>query len=179
MDERERSPGGPGGKARWLWLAATLGVALGTGAFTFHFGEGLSYFSTDPAACANCHIMQSQHDSWLKGSHHEAAGCVDCHLPVSLLPKLLAKASNGWHHSKGFTLENFHEPILIKPGNSHILQENCLRCHGEFVHNLVAGARTEADAVSCVHCHASVGHGERAGLGGPDGGDLTERTDHE
>jgi len=179
MDERQRSPGVQGTRARWMLLAAVCGLALGTGAFTFHYGEGLSYFSTDPAACANCHIMQPQYDSWMKGSHHQAAGCVDCHLPVALLPKLLAKAANGWSHSKGFTLQDFHEPILIKPGNSGILQENCLRCHGGLVHGLVAGATTDGDALSCVHCHVDVGHGERAGLGGPDGGDLTERMQHE
>ena len=46
------------------------------------------------------------------------------------MPKYLAKASNGWHHSKGFTLEDFHEPIMIKPVNARILQESCLKCHG-------------------------------------------------
>jgi len=179
VDKHDRNPGRGSPRARWTLLAVVAGLAVGTGAFTFHYGEGLAYFSSDPAACVNCHIMQPQHDSWMKASHHQAAGCVDCHLPVALLPKLLAKASNGWRHSKGFTLGGFHEPVLIKPGNSHILQENCLRCHGEMVHGLVAGARTDADAVACVHCHAGVGHGDRTGLGGPDEGDLTERTDHE
>lgn len=172
-DQRARGPGS------WRLLAVLGGLALGIGIFTFHYAEGLSYFSTDPAACANCHIMQSQYDSWQKGSHHAAAGCVDCHLPISFVPKLLAKASNGWHHSKGFTLEDFHEPIQIKPGNSAILQENCLRCHGALVHELLSGARTDRDAVSCVHCHAVVGHGERAGLGGPERGEQEERTSHE
>jgi cytochrome c nitrite reductase small subunit len=176
----EGAPCDRGGiRARGVALALLGGLALGVGAFTFHYAEGLSYFSTDPAACTNCHIMRPQYDSWLKGSHHQAAGCVDCHLPVAFLPKYLAKASNGWHHSKGFTLENFHEPILIKPGNSAILQENCLRCHGELVHPLLAGARTDRDAVSCVHCHAAVGHGESAGLGGPERGEQAERTQHE
>ena len=46
-----------------------LGNKFGT------FAEGLSYFSTNPAACANCHIMQSQYDSWQKSSHHGAASC--------------------------------------------------------------------------------------------------------
>jgi hypothetical protein len=39
-----------------------------------------------------------------------------------------------------------------------------------MVHNLVAGARTDDDATLCVHCHDSVGHGEIAGLGGPQRG---------
>jgi len=151
---------------RWLVVAAAvgLGVVFGLSGFTFRYAEGLSYFSSDPRACANCHIMRPQYDGWQKASHHGVATCVDCHLPRAVIPKLVAKASNGWHHSKGFTLQDFDEPIRIKKGNSAILQENCLRCHESMVHELVAAARTDLE---CVHCHASVGHGERTGLGGP------------
>jgi cytochrome c nitrite reductase small subunit len=157
----------PPRRRRIIALAVAIGVVLGLGGYTFRYAEGLSYFSTDPRACANCHIMRRQYDGWEKASHHGAATCVDCHLPHGLIAKLAAKASNGWHHSKGFTLQDFEEPIQIKPGNSAILQANCLRCHEAMVHELVAGARTDRDAVECVHCHASVGHGDRAGLGGP------------
>lgn len=139
--------------------AVLLGAAGGLGLFTFHYAEGLSYFSTDPKACVNCHIMRDEYDSWTKASHHAVAKCVDCHLPHAFIPKYIAKAENGYHHSMGFTLQNFHEPIQIKPKNSRILQDNCLNCHQDMVHAMVAGMTTDKDAVSCVHCHASVGHG--------------------
>jgi cytochrome c nitrite reductase small subunit len=145
-----------------LVLAVFTGVFVGVGSFTFDYAEGLSYFSTDPKACANCHIMNPQYDSWSRGPHHAAAKCVDCHLPHEFIPKYVAKAENGYHHSKGFTLQDFHEPILIKPKNAGILQESCLRCHGDFVHEIVAGSTTAKNAVECVHCHRSVGHGPRA-----------------
>lgn len=147
-------------------LGIPVGLLAGLGFFTFNYAEGLSYLSSDPTACMNCHIMRSQFDSWQKGSHHGAAKCVDCHLPHDFIGKYMAKSNNGYHHSKGFTLQDFHEPIMIKPGNSHILQDNCLRCHEGMVHSLVAGATTDLRAVECVHCHRSVGHGETAGLGG-------------
>ena len=149
-------------------LAVILGVAIGLGGFTFKYAEGFSYFSTDPRACVNCHIMQPQYDSWQKASHHAVATCVDCHLPHSFFSKYLAKAENGYHHSKGFTFQNFHEPIMIKSKNLQILQQNCLECHRDIVHRLVPGATTDTHAIQCVHCHQSVGHGEPAGLGGPD-----------
>jgi cytochrome c nitrite reductase small subunit len=148
-----------------LALAVLMGVCIGLGTYTFGYAKGMSYFSTDPQACANCHIMQPQLNSWQAASHHASAACVDCHLPHDLVPKYMAKADNGWRHSWGFTFQDFHEPIQITPGNSQILQDNCLRCHGEFVHPLVAGATTARDAVKCVHCHADVGHGPRTGLG--------------
>ena len=147
---------------RQVTLAACLaGLALGVAGFTFRYGEGLSYFSTDPKACANCHIMNDQFASWSKGPHHGDARCVDCHLPHDFVGKYLAKALNGYHHSKGFTLQDFHEPILIKPRNGEILQQSCLRCHGEFVHDVLVGASKPQDAVQCVHCHRGVGHGAR------------------
>jgi cytochrome c nitrite reductase small subunit len=148
-------------KKRALIFAIALGALLGLGGFTFDYGEGLSYFSTDPRACANCHIMNDEYNSWTKAPHHGAAVCVDCHLPHELIPKYIAKADNGYRHSKGFTFLDFHEPIMIKPGNARILQDNCLRCHGEFVHDIVRGSTTADDAVQCVHCHRNVGHGAR------------------
>ena len=139
-------------------LAALAGALAGLGGATFRYAEGLSYLSTDPRACANCHIMRAQLDSWQKASHHTVAVCVDCHLPHDFVGKYLAKARNGWNHSRAFTLQDFPEPIRITAKNAVILQDNCLRCHGALVHGT-----SEPD---CVHCHASAGHGETAGLGG-------------
>jgi len=144
-----------------LVLAVVVGVFAGVGAYTFKYAEGLSYFSTDPKVCVNCHIMRDEYDSWRKGPHHGAAVCADCHLPHDLVDKYIAKATNGYRHSKGFTFQDFHEPIMIKPRNAQILQENCLRCHGDFVYQIVQGSKTGADAVKCVHCHATAGHGSR------------------
>lgn len=139
-----------------------LGVLAGLGLFTFSYGEGLSYLSSDPKACVNCHIMQPQYDSWQHSPHHAVAACVDCHLPHdNFVSKMIAKSDNGWRHSKAFTLENFHEPIQITPGNAAILQANCLRCHGELVHELKSLAGTAQQQVQCVHCHRGVGHGAR------------------
>jgi len=141
------------------------GVLLGLGGATFRYAEGFSYLSTDPRACANCHIMQSQFDSWQKASHHGVATCVHCHLPASFPGTYLAKAENGWNHSKAFTLQDFPEPIVITPKNAAILHENCLRCHADLVHEQSI-ASTEG-APRCVRCHATVGHGDSVGLGGP------------
>ena len=152
-----------------LFLCLLLGAGLGIGLFTFHYAEGFSYMSDEPEVCVNCHIMQPQYDSWQKSSHHTAAACVDCHLPHDFIGKYLAKGENGWHHSVAFTLQNFHEPIQITPKNARILQESCLNCHGDLVHELAARTATaDPEAVQCVHCHQTVGHGENVGLGGPE-----------
>jgi cytochrome c nitrite reductase small subunit len=110
--------------------------------------------------------MQPQYESWQKSSHHAVAGCVDCHLPHGFIGKYVAKAVNGFNHSKAFTLQNFPEPIAITPPNARILQDSCLACHRNLVHDAVT-APGRSEEVRCVHCHQTVGHGERAGLGGP------------
>ena len=151
----------PGLKKSAIVLAVMFGLLFGVGVFTFGYGKGFSYFSHDPRACVNCHIMQDEYNSWQHAPHHTAAACVDCHLPHEFVPKMIAKTDNGWRHSKAFTLQDFHEPIQITPRNSAILQENCLRCHGDLVHGIVHGSSTAEDAVKCVHCHRGVGHGGR------------------
>jgi cytochrome c nitrite reductase small subunit len=140
-------------------LMVILGAAWGLGLFTFNYAEGFSYFSSDPKACINCHIMNDNYNSWTKSSHHAAATCVQCHLPSEMPGKLIAKAINGYYHSTGFTLMNFKEPIMIKESNKKILQQNCLNCHGAVVHDLVKSATTDHDAIDCIHCHVGVGHG--------------------
>lgn len=169
--EHERSVPG-GSPRRWVLAAALLGALVGVGGFTFDYAAGLSYLSNDPAACANCHIMNDPFDSWRKGPHHAVATCNDCHVPAGLFAKYLAKGRNGYHHSTGFTFQPsapdepgarkvFDEPIRIKETNSRILQDNCLRCHGDLVREIVRGSTSGEDAVRCVHCHFSVGHGAR------------------
>jgi cytochrome c nitrite reductase small subunit len=143
-----------------LIVAALVGLVSGLGLFTFSYAGGTSYLSPDPRACANCHIMNDEYASWSKGPHHGVATCADCHLPHDFVAKYFAKAENGYHHSKAFTLEDFHEPIMIKPKNREILQNSCLHCHGGLVHDVLGGSSRGADAGKCVHCHRSAGHGQ-------------------
>lgn len=141
-----------------LVLGAAFGIALGLGLYTVRYAEALSYLSDDPRACVNCHIMREQYEGWLKGPHAAVATCNDCHVPHDFVGKYLSKGLNGFHHSRAFTFQDFHEPIQITERNARALQQGCLHCHGELVHEMraVRGAREE---LRCVSCHRSVGHG--------------------
>jgi len=134
-----------------ILAALSLGVFAGSGLYTFSYAEGLSYLSDDPRACINCHVMREQLDGWQKAAHHAQATCNDCHVPHDLVGKYLTKMKHGWRHSKGFTLNDFHEPIQILPEDLDIVRANCLRCHGELVHAI-------ADE-DCIRCHSAVAHG--------------------
>lgn len=151
-----------------LVAAALVGVFVGSGAYTFVAANGTSYLSNDPAVCVQCHIMREQYDGWQHASHHAVAVCNDCHLShENALEKLYVKASNGWNHSKAFTLQDFPEPIRIKPANAEVLERNCVRCHVPITAEITAhgtlGVSTDpnlkADLYGCVRCHQEVGHG--------------------
>ena len=172
------------GRARTAIVAAALaGLAVGLGAYTFVYAKGASYLSTDPAVCANCHIMQEHFDAWQRSSHREAARCADCHMPHNLIGKYSAKASNGFWHSLAFTTGRFPDPLQIKPHNRAITEQACRDCHGDIVAaidpaedreagtrsgvsgapvtdrpQIHDGAITDGDRMSCIRCHVYVGH---------------------
>ena len=142
-----------------LVFACLVGIPAGLGGFTFVYARGLSYLSTDPRACVNCHVMNEQYDAWLKSGHRHTATCVECHLPAHGLAKWVAKADHGFRHSMAFTLQNFKEPIEITARDRRVVQRNCVRCHEGLVaavHMSPGPIRHELD---CMHCHAGAGHG--------------------
>jgi cytochrome c nitrite reductase small subunit len=144
----------------YLLVAVLAGVLSGLGVFTFGYGEGASYLSNNPNACANCHVMQDHYDSWLKSSHHAVATCNDCHLSPHPVGKWVTKADNGFFHSLAFTTGQYPDPIRIKPRNRAVTQTACLKCHGEFV-DAMKPAHAGGDMLNCIHCHTAVGHAGR------------------
>jgi cytochrome c nitrite reductase small subunit len=158
MSEREPTPAFSGAtRALAIAVVAALGVLGGLGAFTFGYGDGAAYLKNDPAACANCHIMREQYDSWTHSSHESVATCNDCHLPHDFTGKWITKADNGFFHSLAFTTDDFHEPIQIKDRNRRVTQGACLHCHSEYVNQMLPVERG-GDVLRCIHCHDDVGH---------------------
>lgn len=138
-------------------VALIIGTAIGLGGFTFAYADGASYLQNDPAACANCHVMEEQYAGWLKSSHRAVATCNDCHTPDGLVGKYVTKADNGFWHSFYFTFNNFHEPIQIRDRNRAITEGACRGCHTELVDQMDSH-HEGADKLSCIGCHGSVGH---------------------
>ncbi len=164
--------------------AGLMGGAAGVGLFTFVYAKGASYLSTDPAVCANCHIMQEHFDAWQRSSHRAVAGCADCHMPHDLVGKYAAKASNGFWHSLAFTTGAFPDPLQIKPHNRDITERTCRDCHADIVAAIDPVGNREAVGIraatagmpssdrpqihdgapaarsreSCIRCHTYVGH---------------------
>ena len=137
-------------------LAVLIGLAAGVGGFTFVYARGYSYLTNDPAACANCHVMEVYYSGWLASSHRSVATCNDCHTPHNLVPKYATKAWNGFWHSFAFTTGRFPDPIQITPRNRRIAQASCHQCHSQIV-DAMTGPHADGGP-SCVRCHGTVGH---------------------
>jgi cytochrome c nitrite reductase small subunit len=146
---------------RWFIVAfaVLLGICVGVGAYTYDYAEGVSYLSDDPTACINCHVMQDQYDAWSRGSHASVATCNDCHAPHgSILDKYRVKAINGFNHSLAFTTGNFPDNMSMTAANHAVTEAACRHCHSAMTHAIDPIA-TPDDAMSCIRCHRSVGHG--------------------
>lgn len=143
-----------------LVIAAVLsGLALGLGGFTFGYAGGASYMTNDPAACANCHVMQGHYDDWRHSSHRSVAVCNDCHTPPGVVGKYTVKAKNGFWHSFYFTTGRFHEPIRITPSNREVTEQACRKCHAAVVAAIDPNpGHRPSDKTSCIRCHSTVGH---------------------
>jgi cytochrome c nitrite reductase small subunit len=158
-----------------LLVAALVGLTAGLGAFTFGYARGASYLTSDPAACANCHVMQEHFDAWLKSSHRSVAACNDCHTPHNVIGKYAVKAKNGFWHSFYFTTGSYPDPLRITPGNRKVTENACRGCHAEITAAIVPArprGRPTPDAhdaypspdhaadrsASCIRCHQYVGH---------------------
>jgi cytochrome c nitrite reductase small subunit len=141
--------------------AVLAGVLTALGGYTFLYAKGYSYVSNDPAVCANCHIMENHFAAWVKSSHHTVAVCNDCHTPPGFLGKYATKAINGFNHSLAFTTGRFPEPLRITERNFNVTEKACRKCHQEIVDAIeVGGKNTAGDRLSCIRCHATVGHME-------------------
>lgn len=148
-----------------LATAVFVGMAVGLGAFTFGYARGYSYLTNDPAACANCHIMNEHYAAWTKSSHRAVATCNDCHTPHEPIGKYVVKARNGFWHSFYFTTGNFPDPLRITEGNRKVTENACRYCHTSITAAIdhdppggSGGGTPDDNSNSCIRCHRYVGH---------------------
>lgn len=145
----------------------TFIAALGVLGYLLNTSQAFSYLSSDPVACINCHVMNSQYATWQHSSHRQAATCVDCHLPTdNVVDKYVAKARDGWNHSVAFTLNTYEQNIQVSAHGSARIQENCRSCHARLVENIVNNEQQYHDfnkismnERKCWDCHRGVPHG--------------------
>jgi cytochrome c nitrite reductase small subunit len=128
----------------------------------------LSYLSSDPTACINCHTMTTSFATWQHSSHRNRATCVDCHLPRdSFINKMLAKSRDGYNHSVAMTFKTYANNLRISSDAAKRIQDNCISCHREIVSQMLANSalyQKVADSTvqmgrRCWECHRGLPHG--------------------
>lgn len=142
-----------------------LGIMTGLVIHLLNISNAASYLSEDPKTCVNCHVMYPVYATWEKGSHGRVATCNDCHVPQdNLLRKYFFKASDGLRHASMFTFKMEPQVIRIKDAGKKVVQENCIRCHSNFLHPVslrAIGAKSIYDDsdILCWDCHREIPHG--------------------
>ncbi|MFT5729104.1 MAG: cytochrome c nitrite reductase small subunit [Desulforhopalus sp.] len=130
--------------------------------------KALSYLSTDPKACINCHVMNVQYATWQHSSHAQRATCVECHLPTdTMVNKYKAKARDGWNHTVAFTMNTFAPALQISEDGANRVQANCITCHARLTEVILSNSDRYHDFTGtpqtdrkCWECHRDVPHGK-------------------
>ncbi|MCK4569579.1 MAG: cytochrome c nitrite reductase small subunit [Bacteroidales bacterium] len=150
----------------WGRIASIVsGAILGLFFYLIYISNAVSYLSDDPKTCVNCHIMAPEYATWSHSSHREEAHCNDCHVPHNnFFNKYYFKAKDGMRHAYIFTMRLEPQSIFIREEGRHVVQQNCLRCHSDLVHNpkMLALTNTYHDSFNeraCWECHRETPHG--------------------
>ena len=160
---------------RGLLYGSVVAFVIAVGLFIYLVDESkaLSYLSSDPKHCVNCHVMNTQYATWQHGPHAQRATCAECHLPSDgFFNKYMAKGRDGWNHSVAFTLDNYAHAIQISDDGANRVQANCISCHQKVVENMLVNAERYQQPGSdikpvdrkCWDCHQDVAHGKNRSL---------------
>jgi cytochrome c nitrite reductase small subunit len=138
---------------------ALVGAVIAFGIFVYVTNAPI-YAGTEPSACNNCHVMDSEYENWYHAAHARSATCAECHLPhQNVISYYMAKAQTGMHDVYVYSTGQTPDTIRAKAETKKIIQANCIRCHRATVENIMAGP--PAFERNCWDCHRSVAHGYR------------------
>ena len=153
---------------------AICAVVLVISMFAYLVNESkmLSYLSSDPKACINCHTMNTHYATWQHSSHRETATCIDCHLPRdSFINKMIAKSKDGFNHSLAMTLGSYGNNLRATNDAAKRIQNNCISCHENIVSQMLENSQLYQQVDSsvqmgrrCWDCHRDVPHGTTRNL---------------
>ena len=160
------------GKAMKYVATLSVVVAVGLFAYVVKASNMMSYLSSDPKVCINCHTMNTHYATWQHSSHRNRANCVECHLPRdSFSNKMLAKSRDGFKHSVAMTLRSYGFNIRATEDAAERIQANCIMCHQEIVSQMAINSSLYQDSNGaspvdrrCWDCHRDVPHGINTNL---------------
>lgn len=142
-------------------IIAVVAAILALGYFAF-ITDAVAYGGSAPETCANCHVMDSQYESWYHGAHANWAKCTDCHLPHDNFAVYYAeKGRQGMKDTYAFVTGSIPIAIRATDKTKEIAQSNCINCHKDTVEDTVMGAQPLERF--CWDCHRDIAHTARGG----------------
>jgi len=159
-------------KIKWLKVISLSVFFITVAAFAYiiYASKMPSYLSSDPKACINCHVMNTQYATWQHSAHAVAnVTCIECHLPTdNVIEKYYAKTIDGWNHSVAFTNNTYDPAIRISDYGAERVQKNCISCHSSLTSQIGSNAskvhdfddNSVANGRRCWDCHRTVPHGK-------------------
>lgn len=139
-------------KKVWKWIIVL--VVLGFCAMLMVKIPALGF--SEAKFCGKCHAMDFQVNSYLHSPHAGEANCGDCHDPHALVTGSMYAAFTGSRDVYRVVTNTTPKEIRATNLSKKILQENCLRCHGDIMGDI--GDTSKNGSVYCFQCHRSIVH---------------------
>jgi len=137
-------------KLQWLGLLVVLGFALMLTPKIPALGL------TEASFCGRCHAMDLQVSTYLHSPHANAATCGDCHDPHGLITGSAFAAFTGARDVYRVVTNTIPAEIRATDLSKKVLQNNCLRCHGDIMAEI--GDTSHNGGSYCFHCHQEIVH---------------------
>jgi nitrate/TMAO reductase-like tetraheme cytochrome c subunit len=143
-----------------FFLFALLGVL----SLIAGLGWGALEYTSRPAFCNSCHVMNTRFVSWQRSPHAGHATCIQCHSDPGTWEELKAHL-NGLRYLYVMLTGEMTGPIL----KAEVSDSSCQSCHQRErlpdvvrTHKVSHGKHLAA-GLSCGNCHAGVVHGSLDG----------------
>lgn len=140
-------------KLKWVAILAGLGL-LGFGMMLMVKIPALGL--SEARFCGQCHAMDEQVNAYLHSPHANVANCGDCHDPHALVTGSMFAAYTGTRDVYRVVTNTTPAVIRTTSLSKKVLQENCIRCHGEIMGDI--GDTSENSGTNCFECHQSIAH---------------------
>ena len=152
---------------RWLFWRA-LGMFGGSLLLLAVMVGASGWYTSRPAFCRSCHIMEPYYVSWESSSHKDVS-CVKCHFPPGIGGKLRGKTLGLIQLAKYVTASEGPRPAAEIPDAS-CLQSGChntrllsgaVEFHGiRFDHTPHLEKLRRGKQLRCTSCHSQIVQGE-------------------
>jgi cytochrome c nitrite reductase small subunit len=124
-------------------------------------GAGVIAFTSRPAFCGTCHVMEKDINAWKK-STHQNVNCIKCHVEPGLIPLIKDKIM-AVRHPLTLVFGEVEEPINKRSELAEKMHdESCLQCHplrkSREYDGVIMNHRAHFGKVKCAVCHNRVAH---------------------